>query len=343
MVTCSFADAEDLCYRLLVAGGLPSGPARRSAWAIVAADAMDRGSHGMLRLPYYLRRLEAGGINPLAEIVTLTDTGPVVSLDGNGGLGHFQAFAAAELATQRAQKFGVGAVSVSNSNHCGVLGLYVVPMLDASMVGLAFTNGPAVMPAWGGRRPVLSTSPIAAGIPTRPRASIVDLATTTVARGRVAQAASQGETIPNGWAFDSSGAPTNDAEKGLFGMLAPMAGAKGFALAFLVEALTGAMVGPALSMDVADPLSDSSAAKRQGVSHLAVAFNPRSFDPSGRSDERLCRLAAEIEGSGGRLPGSARLSPGELEPSTPVAISDAVASEVRLMAHARKISLPAGW
>src|SRR5690606_32119204 len=101
--------------------------------------------------------------------------------------------------------------SVGDSGHCGALGVYALPMLRAGRVGLVFSNGPAVMPPWQGSQPVLSTSPLAAGIPAGDQHAIVDLATTAVARGKIAAAARSGDPLPDGWAVDAAGQPTNDA------------------------------------------------------------------------------------------------------------------------------------
>ena len=111
-------------------------------------------------------------------------------------------------------------------------------------MSLVFSCGPAVLPPWGGTERLLSTSPIAAGFPTGPRPVIIDLALSTVARGKIAAYAQRGEPLPDGWALDADGNPTNDAQEALVGMLSPLGGAKGFALAYLVEALTGALIGP---------------------------------------------------------------------------------------------------
>lgn len=339
----TFGQAQDLAQSLLVRAGMQTSEANRCAWAIASGDIVGRGSHGMLRLPHYLRRLESGAINPNARLETISDTGPVIALDGNDGLGHFEVYEAAELACKRAMGYGVAAVSVRNSSHCGVLGLYTLPMVRQSLIGLVFSNGPAVMPAWEGNRPILSTSPIACGIPTTPGPTIIDLATSTVARGKIAEAAAEGVSIPDGWAFDMSGQPTNDPNEALKGMLSPMSGAKGFALALMVEALTGGMVGPNLSTGIADALSKEVAHIHQGVSHLVIALNPTVFDPSGKYEERLEELASSVSDSGGRLPGSAHAFPDESGPEAPLTIADSVANELAAYADKYSVDLPSGW
>ncbi len=306
MSVLTVAAARTLARDLLTAAGVPVDPAARTASALVLADAWGIGSHGLMRLPYYLARLRAGGCNPSAALRPVTDTGPLACYDGEDGLGHWQVWEAASLARDRCLASGVAVVAVGRSSHCGALGVYTLPLVESGLVGLVFSNGPAVMPPWGGSAPVVSTSPIAAGIPCRPRPAIVDLATSAVARGRIQAHAQRGEPLPEGWAFDAAGEPTTDPAAAIAGMLAPLGGPKGFALAFLVEALTGGLVGPALSTEVSDMFTPSDAGRPQRISHLVVALDPARLDVSGDGGARLDQLAATVVAAGGRVPGAAR-------------------------------------
>ena len=335
--------ATELMSQLLRAAGMPERPACRTAWAVVTAEAWGKRSHGLLRVPYYLARFAAGGSDARASLRTVRDTGPLVALDGGNGLGHWQVWDAAALAAERAGRFGVAAVSVGNSGHCGALGCYVLPMVDHGLAGVVFSNGPAVMPPWGGHEAVFSTSPIAAGIPARPRPAIVDLATSAVARGSVAEAAAAGRDLPDGWAFDADGAPTTDPAAALAGMLAPMAGAKGAALAFLVEALTGGVVGPSLATEVADPLAGSTIADPQRIAHLVIALDPRSLDVDGHGEERLTRLADRIAAAGGRLPGAGHPLPSELDGDHHLDVADKLAQRLAAEADRLNVPLPPAW
>jgi (2R)-3-sulfolactate dehydrogenase (NADP+) len=258
-VQTDFLTARSWCAALLEAHGMDRAPAERTAWALTMAEVWGRPSHGLLRLPFYLERFDAGGTDPHAVLGEVRSTSVTAALDGGNGLGHWQVWEASRRAAQMATSHGIAAVSVANSGHCGVLGLYVLPLVDAGLIGLVFSTGPAVMAAPGGRRAVVSTSPIAAGIPTHPRPAIIDLATSAVARGRIAAHAASGEPLEEGWALDETGEPTTDAARALGGMLAPLGGAKGFALAFLVESMTGAMVGPLLATEIADCTSSAAA------------------------------------------------------------------------------------
>ncbi len=337
------AEATRLCAALLGAAGMPDGPAGRTAWALVTADTWGLGSHGLLRLPFYLRRFERGGADPAATLRMVSESPAAAAYDGGNGLGHWQVWRAAEQATAKAATTGIAVVSVGNSGHCGSLGLYTLPMVEAGLVGLVFSNGPAVMPPWGGRSPVLSTSPLAAGIPTTPRPAIVDLATSAVARGTIAQHRASGQPLEPGWAFDAAGQATTDPADALAGMLAPMGGAKGYALAFLVEALTGGLVGPNLAGDVADPLSDASAATPQRIAHLVIAIDPRSIDSDGAHAERLATLAARIAAAGGRPPGANRRFGDDLDPDEVVNLAPTTVTALVAAADALDVPVPRAW
>lgn len=337
-----FGELCEVASALLESAGMKESPAWRTAWALGVAEAWGLASHGLLRLPWYLRRFDAGGSDPRASLVTVSDLGGVVALNGGNGLGHWQVWEAARVAVERASEHGIAAVSVGNSGHCGALGIYAYPMAEAGLIGLVFSNGPAVMPPWGGNRPLLSTSPIAAGIPTSARPAIVDLATSAVARGTIAAQAAAGTALEEGWAFDSSGRPTTDPLVALSGMLAPAGGAKGYALALLVESLTGAMIGPSLAPEIADPLSDDEIGRPQRISHLVIAMDPSTLDIDGRFAERMDKLAEQTLEAGGRLPGSTKLPPADLGDDHEISVASTTMNAIGALARDRGIDIPEG-
>ncbi|MEI8067174.1 MAG: Ldh family oxidoreductase [Actinomycetes bacterium] len=316
---------------LLQAAGLTSARAATSARCIVASDRWGIGSHGLMRLPFYLERLQAGGINPNADLKLITDLPSLAVFDGENGLGHWQLQSAAELAAERAQVNGIAAVGVGRSSHCGALGIYTAPITAQGLVAIIFSTGPAVMPPWGGRKPVLSTSPLAAGIPTNPP-TIIDLATSAVARGKIAAKAQAGEELEPGWAFTAEGAPTTDAKLALAGMLAPLGGAKGYALAVLVESLTGALIGPTLSKDIPDMFASSQDALPQEIAHFVIAINADALTVDG-SHDRLDQFAHAVTESGGRMPGSNRVDPEHLNPEDEINVADNVLEQLQTWAE----------
>jgi (2R)-3-sulfolactate dehydrogenase (NADP+) len=311
---------------LLQVAGVPSEQAATTARCIIASDRWGIGSHGLMRLPFYLARLQAGGIKPDAQLKTVTDLPSLVVFDGDDGLGHWQLQKAAEVASERAMVNGVAAVGVGRSNHCGALGIYVWPMINRSLVGIAFSTGPAVMPPWGGNKPLLSTSPIAAGIPTNPP-TVVDLATSAVARGKIQAKAQAGAELEPGWAFTKDGAPTTDAKEALAGMLAPLGGVKGYAVAVLVESLTGMLIGPTLAKNIPDMFAASQDALPQQISHFVIAIDAAKLSVDG-TNNRTNEFVSEVGAAGGRLPGANRVNPEKLNLDDEITITDQVFSQL---------------
>lgn len=327
-MTTTTADVRDLLTAAFVACGVADDDARRTAHILVLTEQWGLKSHGLLRAPYYLRRLNAGGCNAAAALTTVTDVGAAVILDGGRGLGHWQAWRAAEIGVERARGHGVSWVSVADSNHCGALGTYALPAVDAGMIALVFSNGPAVMPPWGGKVPVFSTSPLAGGIAGDDGHGVVDMAMSTVARGRIAALAASGAALPEGWALDRDGAPTTDLQTALHGMLSPLGGAKGYALAFLVETLTGVLVGPSLSAEVRDMFDHSHDGEPQGISHTIITLDPavggRDFADAARL--RFDDLIRRIHEAGGRVPGGRRTD--DIDPRAPMPLEAAWCTEI---------------
>jgi (2R)-3-sulfolactate dehydrogenase (NADP+) len=327
MATLKVGSAIETATSLLEAAGVPKQEAATTARCIVASDRWGIGSHGLMRLPFYLSRLQAGGINPKAQLKTVTDLPSLVVFDGDDGLGHWQLQKASEIASERAMVNGIAAVGVGRSNHCGALGIYVWPMINRGLVGIAFSTGPAVMPPWGGNQTLLSTSPIAAGIPTNPP-TVVDLATSAVARGKIQAKAQAGAELEPGWAFTKDGAPTTDAKEALAGMLAPLGGVKGYAIAVLVESLTGMLIGPTLAKNIPDMFTASQDALPQQISHFVIAIDASKLSVDG-SNNRTNEFAQEVKAAGGRLPGANRVNPEKLNDGDEITITDQVSEQLK--------------
>lgn len=325
MAKLNYQAAIKQASELLAATGMDAENASITASCIVASDVWGIGSHGLMRLPFYLERLTAGGINAKAKLKEVTNLPSLRIFDGDSGMGHWQVKKAAEVAANLAEAQGIAAVGVGRSNHCGALGIYVWPMLKKNLVGIIFSNGPAVMPPWGGNKPLLSTSPIAAGVPGK-NPTIIDLATSAVARGKIAAKAQKNEALEPGWAFDKDGQPTLDAKVALNGMLAPLGGVKGYALAALVESLTGALVGPKLAADIPDMFDNNVANMPQDISHFVVAIKAEALTVDGNN--RMEDFSNRIDAAGGRLPGKNRINPFEVSDNTEFEITDSVQAEL---------------
>ena len=279
--------------RVLVALGVPEADGALVADSLVQADLWGHQSHGVLRLPWYAARLRSGAMSARTEPATLTDTGPLVLLDGRDGVGQVLADRARRLAGERAREHGVGVVGVRNSNHFGTAMYFTRRAARDGLVAVLTTNASPAMAPWGGREKVLGTNPwsIAAPAPDG-RVLAVDIANTAVARGKVYLAKNRGEAIPEGWALTADGAPTTDPAEGVLGVILPMAGHKGYAISFLMDVLSGALTGSSVGTGVHGPYE---ADARSGCGHLFLALDPVAFgDPAGYA-ARVRQLMDEVK------------------------------------------------
>lgn len=300
-------ELERLIVDLLVALGVSREDSGLVANTLLDAELEDRSSHGLSRLPLYVNRLRTGLLDPRPRIEVVTRAGAAVLLDGGNGLGPVVGKRAMELAMSVSDEFGVGLCSVRNSNHLGSLSYFVKLAATHGYVGVCLSNGPPAVAAPGSSKAVLGTNPIAAGLPTTGDPVVVDMATTQVARGRVAVAAAASEAIPIGWGVDEEGRDTTDPSAVLRGSLSPLGGAKGFALALLVESLTGVLAGAGVGPEVSGTAMASD--RPSNVGHLMLAIAPDTFAPGFR--QRMSRLGSLIRRTPPATPGARMRMPGD--------------------------------
>ena len=231
------------------AHGISEADATQTAEVLVSADARGKHSHGLLRLPRFVRGIEHGNVDPDGSIEVVAERGGAATLSGGSRLGPVVASVAVAEAMDRAAEFGVGAVGVHDSNHLGMLGYYTDQLLQEGFVGIGLTNTEPAMPPYGGTEPVLGTNPIAIGLPTDPAFNL-DMSTSGIARGTVLHYQETDQQLPEGVALDAEGQPTTDPEAALDGTILPFGGPKGSGLAIAVEVLAGGLVGAAMGTDV---------------------------------------------------------------------------------------------
>ena len=278
--------------RVLATLGVPEHDGRLVADSLVQADLWGHQSHGFLRLPWYAARLRSGAMRAVTEPAVLSDTGPLLLLDGRDGIGQVLADRARDLAGERARAHGVGVVGVRNSNHFGTAMYFTRRAARDGFVAILTTNASPAMAPWGGREKVLGTNPwsIAAPAPDG-RVVAVDIANTAVARGKIYLAKNRGEAIPGNWALTADGAPTTDPAEGVLGVILPMAGHKGYAITFLMDVLSGALTGSAVGTGVHGPYE---AEARSGCGHLFLALDPAAFGDAAGYEQRVRQLVDEV-------------------------------------------------
>lgn len=266
--------------------GVNSNEASIIAKDLVSANLRGLDSHGISRIPMYLKRIRKGVVNPKPNI-TIEEITPAVSkVDADNGMGFLAAHKAMHEAVRLAEKSGIGMVGVHKSTHYGMAAIYVMEAMKKGYISMAYTNSSPAIPPWGGRTAYLGASPFAAAVPSGKESPyILDMAMTIIARGKIRLAATNGESIEEGLALDSDGVPTTDANKAFEGVCLPFGEAKGAGFAMMMDLLSGVLTGANYGGDVKSLYFDHS--EPQNVGHLFIAIRPNLFLSQNQFDDRM--------------------------------------------------------
>lgn len=253
--------------------------------------------HGIFRLPQYIQRIKAGGINVAPKIHIDRETDEMALVNGDNAMGHLVMNFATECAIAKAKKHGVAWVGAHHSNHAGTASAYARMALEHDMIGIYSAVGSANhLPPWGGIEMLLSTNPIAFAIPTDKEPPIVlDMATTVAAYGKVKTAAQRGETMPEGWMMDFDGKPLTDPNKSNEGFLLPIGGYKGYGLALILGLLAGTLNGAAMGKDVVDFNADDTTVTNTG--HFIVVISIEAFGDVEAFKQQVDTVARSMKAS----------------------------------------------
>jgi ureidoglycolate dehydrogenase (NAD+) len=293
--------------------GLARDDARLVAETLVESNLRGVDSHGVVRLPHYAKRLRNGTVKARPEI-RVTRTGAACAVvEGDAGMGQLVAARAMREAMLLAREAGLGAAVARNSSHCGALAYYAEMAAREGMLGIAFTHSDAIMVPPGMRRIFLGSNPIAFGAPAASGAPLViDMASTNVAWGKVLVARQERAPIPLDWGVDDAGAPTSDPER-VVG-LAPMAGAKGYALALIIEVLCAHLAGVPFGRHVHSMYGDLD--KPRNLGHFMLAIDIARFTEPATFRAEIDRFVREVHEEVPADPARAPLAPGEPERRT---------------------------
>jgi L-2-hydroxycarboxylate dehydrogenase (NAD+) len=297
--------------RAFVAAGLPQTDAEQLAGLMVEADLRGSDTHGVIRLPLYVRRLRAGGVNARPDIRVVSNRPSAALIDGDNGMGHLVMRRAAHVAIEKAKATGVGWVGARMSNHAGPAALYVTMPLHHDMIGLYFAVGSNNhLPAWGSSESLLGTNPMAVAVPALEEPPIVlDMAPTVAAYGKVRLKAQRGEAMPVGWMIDREGKPLTDPKRADEGHLLPIGDYKGYGLSLIIGLLAGALNRAAIGRQVIDFVKETGSVTNTGQAIAAIAIE--TFMPPAEFKRAVDGLIRDIRNSR-RLPGVERIwLPGE--------------------------------
>ncbi|MBV9891651.1 MAG: Ldh family oxidoreductase [Rhizobacter sp.] len=283
----------DFATAVYVKAGMPEGDARLAADTLVQADLWGHQSHGVMRLSWYFARLKAGVCEATAKPEFVVDAGAIAVIDGHDAMGQVLTAHAAQEAVARAKKHGIGAVGLRNSNHFGTAMYFTLMAARRGCVGFLSTNASPAMAPWGGRKKTVGTNPWSWAAPAGSHAPMVlDIANTGVARGKIYLAKQKGLRIPEGWAINAAGAPTTDPAEAIEGIILPMAQHKGYAIAVIMDMLSGVLTGSAFGPGVHGPYQTE---QRSGAGQLLIALDIGAMQPLAEFEARMERLIADLK------------------------------------------------
>lgn len=303
-------ELEDVLTRIFRKNGLPDDETAILVDTLLDAEFRGVKTHGLSRVKLYCQKIIAGSMVIPTQITPLSDQHGASCLDGQDGLGQWVAYKAMEEAIAKASRYGVGAVSVRNSQHFGTAGYYANMAADRNMIGLAFTNASPRLAPWGGTSKLIGNNPWSIALPTdNPDIPFVlDISNSVTSAGRIRQAQRRGEKLPDSWALDANGEITTDPEAALQGILLPFGQHKGYGITLAISVLTSLLSGGVLDTGV-KTMDDPN--DKQHVSHLFIALNINFFQPIEHFKERMGDLIGQLRSSQ-VLPGVARIYyPGE--------------------------------
>lgn len=303
-------DLQRITEQLVEHAGASKEDAAIFARVLVDADVHGTSTHGLSRLGIYLERIGRGLIDPKAELVIDRSHGSVLAIDAGNGLGQVQAMKALSLLLPLARANGVAAATVRNSQHFGAVSYYCNRAAEQGMILLAMTNCEPAMSPTGGYEAFFGTNPIAATFPRKSGPPVkVDLATSIVARGNIIAANRKKQAIPEGWALNQAGAPTTNASEALLGTVLTMAGHKGYALALMVEILSGVLSGAAVGSEVGSMYKNLE--RKQDVGHFFCLLDISAFMDLNTFDERIDSMVGRLKTNKHRPGVDEILIPGE--------------------------------
>lgn len=282
---------------LLATGGLSPDEVQAVTRSLVGANLRGYDSHGLMRIPQYLRQIQKGEITPGARFEVLRETPALMTVDAHWGFGQVQAGRMLERLIDKARSGGVAVGTMIQCAHTGRLGEYCETAAETGIIAVVMVNnhgGVMRVAPPGGKEARLSTNPIAVGIPNAREPIVMDFCTCAAAEGKVRVKWIAGQSCPDEWLLDSEGQPTNDPED-LYGdppgTIRPFGGTqayKGFALGLMVEILSGALSGGVCAREV--PINQI------GNCVFMMALDPAHFGGKGHFDAEVSGLIQFIRG-----------------------------------------------
>ena len=292
---------------------VPKREAKLISETLVAAHLRGVDTHGIIRLPIYLKRIDEGSLRSKARASVIRETSTIALLDGHQSFGQVTGYKAMTLAINKAMDRGVGVVGVRNSEHFGTAAFFAMMALKKNMIGISMTNTAPIMAPAGGSEKLIGNNPIAFAIPAGKEIPVVlDISMSVAALGKIILASQRGKKVPPGWGKDRAGTMTDDPAAILQGgSLVPMGDHKGYGLAVIFDILCGVLTGSGFTTDVLSIYKDVNKPNRCG--HFMMALKINEFMPVSLFKKRMENMVKQIRGSV-KAEGVERIYlPGEIE------------------------------
>ena len=303
-------DLRALAETIFKKRGVPKKDAVLVADILIEANLRGHDSHGVIRIPNWVKGLDCGALKSVCQPLVVRDKGATALINGDSGLGPVVAKKATGLVLQKAKNFGVGLVSVRKASHIGILQYYSQWLAENGVIGIVLTNTEPGVAPFGSRQQILGTNPLTISVPSAGTPYLVDMSTSVAARGKIVNALERGESIPEGWAIDEKGNPTTNPTDALKGALLPAGGPKGSALAIMIDFLAGGLAGGSVGTKVSGTMNTDQEITK---GDMFLAIDPSSIGSKRRFIGCVEELASEIHHSQ-PLPGTEMvLMPGEFE------------------------------
>jgi LDH2 family malate/lactate/ureidoglycolate dehydrogenase len=345
----SFDDLKAFCKGIYQKAEVPDEEAEIVAGLLARSDLRGVETHGVTRLPIYIQRIQKGYVRAVSSITLIRDRGPATFAEAHGSMGHVVAFKAMKMAIEKAGEYGIGWVSVKDSGHFGVAGLFPMMALERDFVGYVVTNSAPMMAPYGGRERIIGNNPLSYAFPAdKCLPVIVDFSCSVVSSGKLILCRKRGEKIPLGWAYDKDGSPTEDPYEGYEGggSLAAMGEHKGYGLALANEMLTALLTGGKWTRNIKS-LYEEDKTGIQGTCHSFMALDPDCFIGRENFKKSMDRYIKSIKESGKAKNKREILMPGEPEYRTEsqrlkegIPLPSTTVNELTVLGESFGLSLP---
>jgi LDH2 family malate/lactate/ureidoglycolate dehydrogenase len=302
---------SEVVRAIFSACGVSEADAALLAESLVSADLRGIHSHGVLRIPEYVKKLTKDGVDPRGRPRIVSERGAAIVIDGGNSMGQIGGAFAMKRAIEKARDVGLALAAVRGSNHCGAMDWYTLMAARAGMIGLAGTNALPTMAPWGGMEKIVGINPLSIAMPAKKHSPFVlDFAFGATAHGKIRVYHQKGSPLPEGWAFNADGQPTTDAAQALSGLIQPIGQHKGVGLGMAIGMMATLLSGAAYGTELGDMIKGPG----PGLDgHFFAAIDIAAFQDVESFKERVDGVIDEVHQSRPRAGISRLLVPGEIE------------------------------